>query len=261
MQAGSERPRPRRAEGRGHSPQAQPPARRACRVGLESNTTDRRDPTFSTAVDGRSRRLNRFERTAVFRPRSFPHVATYPAHWDTQVGSSFHVRRYGDTRGDALEALEAQGARAAEAFDAVSKMSRYERRKSRAYAGRQQLLACAKAVAELAEYREIKAMHVSGVDHDLEIRPLLTTVIRRWSLIEPVTDITDEAAALPQGQRHREHVVPVRVLVDRMIMNPSECESLLSEAIVIAHVSRGEHKALRWNLRAPSEDLPNDARR
>jgi hypothetical protein len=126
----------------------------------------------------------------------------------------------------------------------VSKMSRNERRKSRADAGRQQLVACAKAVAELAEYREIKAMHVSGVEHDLEIRPLLTTVIRRWSLIEPVTYITDEAAALPQGERHREHVVPVRILVDRMIMKPSECESLLSEAIVIAHVSRGEHKAL-----------------
>ena len=99
-------------------------------------------------------------------------------------------------------------------------------------------------MAELAEYREIKAIHVSGVEHDLEIRPLLTTAIRRWSLIEPVTYLPDEAAALPQGERHREHVVPVRVLVDRMIMNPSECESLLSEAIVIAHVGRGEHKAL-----------------
>jgi hypothetical protein len=90
------------------------------------------------------------------------------------------------------------------------------------------------AVAELAGHRDIKAMHVSRVEHDLEIRPLLTTVIRRWS----------KAAALPRRERRREHVVPVRVLVDRTIMNPNECESLLREAIVIAHVSRGEHKAL-----------------
>jgi hypothetical protein len=39
-------------------------------------------------------------------------------------------------------------------------------------------------------------------------------------------------------------VVPVRVLVDRMINNPSDCDSLLDDAIVIAHVSKGEHKTL-----------------
>jgi hypothetical protein len=122
-------------------------------------------------------------------------------------------------------------------------MSRKDRREARADPARKQLLAYAKAVAQLAEHREIKATHVrSGVD--LEIRAVLATVIRRWSMMVPVTHITDEAAALPGRERHREHVVPVRVLVDRMIMNRSERESLLSEAIVIAHVSRGEHRDL-----------------
>jgi hypothetical protein len=77
---------------------------------------------------------------------------------------------------------------------------------------------------------------------DLEVRAVLATVIRRWSMTVPVKYITDEAAALPVRERHREHVVPVRVLVDRMIIDPSECQSLLSDAVVIAHVSRREHR-------------------
>jgi hypothetical protein len=121
-------------------------------------------------------------------------------------------------------------------------------------------------VAGLAEHHEIKATHTrSGVD--LEIRAVLATVIRRWSMMVPVTYITDEAAALAGRERHREHVVPVRVLVDRMIMNPSDCDSLLSAAIVIAHVSRDEHRDLGFlvdhqaiyegTLDAAVSDLPD----
>jgi hypothetical protein len=48
-----------------------------------------------------------------------------------------------------------------------------------------QLIACAEAVADLAEYRDIEAQHVRFVTYDLEIRPLLDTVVRRWTRLTP----------------------------------------------------------------------------
>lgn len=38
--------------------------------------------------------------------------------------------------------------------------------------------------------------------------------------------------------------MPVRVLVDRIIARPDEAESLLNEAVVLAHVTRHEHSQL-----------------
>ena len=53
------------------------------------------------------------------------------------------------------------------------------------------------------------------------------------------------AAANTRGAKlHREHVVPCRVLVDRMIMNPSECRALLETAVIIASVTPTEHRRL-----------------
>src|SRR5215211_2344227 len=87
---------------------------------------------------------------------------------------------------------------------------------------RAQLIACAEAVAKLATHRKIKAVHVTFVKDDLEIRPVLDTIVRRWTRLTPTRFISTAAANTRGAKLHREHVVPVRVLVDRMIMNPSE---------------------------------------
>jgi hypothetical protein len=106
-----------------------------------------------------------------------------------------------------------------------------------------QLIACAEAVADIAEHREIEAQHVRYVMHDLEIRPVLATVVRRWTLLTPTRYISAAARRSRTGL-HREHVVPVRVLVDRMIMNPAECRPLLEKAVIIASVTPAEHRRL-----------------
>lgn len=130
----------------------------------------------------------------------------------------------------------------------------------------EQLLACAEAVAKLAKHRQIEAVHVRYVKHDLEIRPVLATVVRRWTLLtRPSFDST--AAIIRGANLHREHVLPVRVLVDRMIMDPSECRALLKQAVIIARVTPPEHRQLggiytdypdlyRQMLTAPVSQLP-----
>jgi len=52
------------------------------------------------------------------------------------------------------------------------------------------------------------------------------------------------AARRSRSRLHREHIVPCRVLVDRMIMNPAECRALLESAVVIASVTPAEHRRL-----------------
>jgi len=109
---------------------------------------------------------------------------------------------------------------------------------------RDQLVACAEAVAKLAKHREIKAVHARDVRHDLEIRRVLDTIVRRWTLPIPTSFISTGSARTSGAERHREHVVPSRVLVDRMIMNPSECRALLDTAVIIASVTPAEHQSL-----------------
>jgi hypothetical protein len=109
---------------------------------------------------------------------------------------------------------------------------------------RAQLIACAVAVARLAKHREIKAVHVTSVRTDLEIRPVLEVIVRRWTLLTPTGFISTAAAKTRGAKLHREHIVPVRVLVDRMIMNPSECRELLETAVIIASVTPQEHRDL-----------------
>jgi len=55
--------------------------------------------------------------------------------------------------------------------------------------------------------------------------------------------LTTEAAALDVF-RQTEHVVPVRVLVDRILMEPRDIEGLFPECVVLAHVTRDEHRQL-----------------
>ena len=108
---------------------------------------------------------------------------------------------------------------------------------------RAQLIACAEAVAKLAKNRGIEPLPATLVRADLEIRPVLDTIVRRWTRLTP-THYTSAAAKRRGARLHREHVVPVRVLVDRMIMDPSECRALLEKAVIIASVTPEEHRRL-----------------
>lgn len=108
---------------------------------------------------------------------------------------------------------------------------------------RAQLIECAEAVAELAQHRDIEAQHVGKVTHDLEIRAVLDRVVRRWTRLTP-THYISAAAARSRSRLHLEHVVPCRVLIDRMIMDPTECRALLERAVIIASVTQAEHRRL-----------------
>jgi len=135
-----------------------------------------------------------------------------------------------------------------------------------------QLLACAKAAAKLAKHRDIKPILAGHVIHDLEIRRVLDTVVRRWTLMVE-TSFVSAAAANPRGGKpHREHIVPIRVLVDRMIMRPSQCRALLETAVIIANVTPREHRKLggifthfkklyRRMLKAPVSEPPRLGRK
>jgi hypothetical protein len=105
-------------------------------------------------------------------------------------------------------------------------------------------LSCAEAVAGLATHRNIQVVHARLVKYDVDIRPVLEAVIRRWTLLLPTSLQSTGAASTPGAKLHREHVVPCRVLVDRMIMDPSECRGLLEGAVVVASVTPGEHRRL-----------------
>jgi hypothetical protein len=92
---------------------------------------------------------------------------------------------------------------------------------------RAQVIACAEAVAKLAKHPGIEPVQARLVRDDLEIRPVLDTIVRRWTPLTPTRFISTAAANTRGAKLHREHVVPCRVLVDRMIMNESECRALL----------------------------------
>jgi hypothetical protein len=134
---------------------------------------------------------------------------------------------------------------------------------------REQLIECAEAVSKLARHRNIEPVPALLVRHDRDIRPVLDTIVRRWTLLtRPKRVISTAAAKMRGATRHREHVVPCRVLVDRMIMNPSECRELLETAVIIADVTPAEHIQLGGiyahhkdlygrMLKAPVSQLPS----
>jgi hypothetical protein len=107
---------------------------------------------------------------------------------------------------------------------------------------RAQLVDCAEAVARLATDRQIVAKYAGLVASDVEVRAVLDTVIRRWSKLERPRYTTTDAAA--SGQTVVDHVVPCRVLVDRMIMKPADCANLLRRAIQLARITKEEHRSL-----------------
>ena len=109
---------------------------------------------------------------------------------------------------------------------------------------RAQLCAAAQAIAVLATNREIAPQLAVLVKDDVEIRPLLETVVRRWSKLEKLSYVTVDSKLLVTTQTALDHVVPCRVLVDRMIMRPTECNALLTDAIVLARVTKPEHQRL-----------------
>jgi len=109
---------------------------------------------------------------------------------------------------------------------------------------REQLIACAEAVAALATNRNIVAQHVSKVEADHEVRRVLDAIVKRFSVLSVPLFFTEGSLGGKEAKRQKEHVVPCRVLVDRMIMNPVECRALLESAVVLAEVSGDEHRAL-----------------
>jgi hypothetical protein len=137
---------------------------------------------------------------------------------------------------------------------------------------REQLIACAKAVARLAENKQITPVLVHQVEHDREIRAVLDRIIRRWSNLVPVMYTTEAARDAPRSTTAIEHVVPCRVLIDRMIMKPRQIRPLLEQAVILARVTREEHAQLGgiyvhhrklywWMLKSPIANLPAQGRR
>jgi hypothetical protein len=108
---------------------------------------------------------------------------------------------------------------------------------------RRELEACAVAVARLARNPAIVAVHVTEVGTDNEIRRTLEAIVRRWGRWTPVA-YESPAAAAGTATCVVDHVVPCRVLVDRLIMHPDECAVLLQEAVVLARITKAEHQAL-----------------
>lgn len=107
-----------------------------------------------------------------------------------------------------------------------------------------QLLSSAHAVAALATNRNITPVHVSKVEADHEIRRVLETIVRRWSIGIKPTYASELTRTARRGEFDRDHIVPCRVLVDRMIMAPDRCEEILQHGIELARVTKAEHQAL-----------------
>jgi hypothetical protein len=123
------------------------------------------------------------------------------------------------------------------------------RRTPRLHQRQAQLIACAQAVAKLATHRELQPLRVHDIEHDLEIHAVLGAIVRRWKT--PATYISTAALTIPRDELHLEHVVPIRVLADRMIMNPSECQELLEKAVVIARITPAEHRKMGGMFKVP----------
>ena len=134
------------------------------------------------------------------------------------------------------------------------------------------MIACARAVAALATDKQITPKWVGDIEHDHEIRAVLDRVIRRWSKLVSISYTTEAALHAPKSSTTIEHVVPCRVLVDRMIMDPRQVRRLLRYGVVLARVTRDEHARLGGiyvdhrklygrMLVSPIEKLPEQGRR
>jgi hypothetical protein len=99
----------------------------------------------------------------------------------------------------------------------------------------------AELVARKAKNRDITPRRTPFIREDKGVRVALEALVRAW--MEPDSYVSVGAKKVRRGA-HGDHVVPVRVLIDRMIMEPSECEALFNKAIVIARVTPTEHLKL-----------------
>jgi hypothetical protein len=107
-----------------------------------------------------------------------------------------------------------------------------------------QLVDCAQVVAEKADPKVIRAQHVKTMEHDLEIRRVLDAIIRRWSKFVPPAFESKDVSAIAAAKIHLDHIVPVRVLVDRMILKPADSADILRDAVVLARITAEQHSNL-----------------
>jgi hypothetical protein len=91
----------------------------------------------------------------------------------------------------------------------ASRVLRSSHRQATDETRREQLLASADALANLAKHRSIEPVRPRLVEHDLGIRRMLDTVVRRWSNLVPITYISDSMTNVARRPGTvREHVVP-----------------------------------------------------
>ena len=95
-------------------------------------------------------------------------------------------------------------------------------------------------LADLAD--EIAPMAGKSLD-DNDVRMILAAIVRRWTTTVEVVYWSD-AARKKGSQVHVEHVVPVRLLVDRMIQYPRTSKTLLRKCVVVAKVTAAEHRKI-----------------
>lgn len=104
-------------------------------------------------------------------------------------------------------------------------------------------------MADLQARRDRLAGHAVGIARladgdvdDNDIRAILQTIVRRWPGTKPAR--YRSKAAERGGPVDLDHVVPVRVLVDRMIRRPEEAPELLATCVLLTRLTPEEHKQL-----------------
>src|SRR4051794_30159099 len=95
-------------------------------------------------------------------------------------------------------------------------------------------------LAELAS--EIAPMAEKSLD-DNDVRTILSAIVRRWTTTVEVVYRSD-AARKKGAEVHIEHVVPVRLLVDRMIQYPRTSKTLLQKCVVVTSITAAEHRKI-----------------
>jgi hypothetical protein len=77
---------------------------------------------------------------------------------------------------------------------------------------------------------------------DNDVRTILAAIVRRWTTTVEV--VYQSEAVWAGSPSHLEHVVPVRLLVDRMIQFPRTSKRLLRTCVVVARITPAEHRKI-----------------
>jgi hypothetical protein len=115
---------------------------------------------------------------------------------------------------------------------------------------RDDIMRAAEAVCALVRHRDIKPGDPRWKDpgNDQELRYILSAIVRRWR--RPVEFVS--AGSYRKRKLHREHVVPVEIIVSQMIRKPNQIRALFKDAVIIAHVTPAEHAQLsNFQIRHP----------